>query len=494
MHQLSKLIRSRDDWKDKAVSRADEIRERRKTEKRHLGKIAELKRQVEELKQAAGGNKEEPAPAAGDIAGAGQAAEVRALCVSLVVRAVVSYRSVPRILELFDASMPLGLGWVPHFTSVINWTLRLGLGLLNQVGAIDAPWLAIIDHSIDIGTKKALVVLRVKLDALLKRGGAVRLEDCECIGLTIREKVNGEIVAADLEAIFRRAGTPQGIVKDCDATLQKGVRLWSERQGEAVHVIDDIGHSMANALRDEFEGTASYQRFTALTTQCANRLRQTDLAFLLPPKLRSKGRFQSIGNIGKWGGRMLDVLAVKGGAKKGSLLARLRAALPGFLLLKPFIVRFAGTTLVMSQVMEIIKSQGLGQASHDQCLRLSEQLPKRSKVKKRLQQWLARHLDIWRQMAPLPLLASSDIIESLFGNFKHIIERSPQADMNRTALLIPALCGNLGKTTITQALGRASHRDLKMWEQENIPYTVRKKRQAFFKSNESQKAGNVQLE
>ena len=74
MHQLSKLIRSRDDWKDKAVSRADEIRERRKTEKRHLGKIAELKRQVEELKQAAGGNKEEPAPAAGDIAGAGQAA------------------------------------------------------------------------------------------------------------------------------------------------------------------------------------------------------------------------------------------------------------------------------------------------------------------------------------------------------------------------------------------------------------------------------------
>ena len=72
-----------------------------------------------------------------DIAGTGQSAEVRALCVSLVVQAVVSYRSVPRILGLFG--------------SAINWTLRLGLGLLNQVGAIDAPWLAIIDHSIDIG-------------------------------------------------------------------------------------------------------------------------------------------------------------------------------------------------------------------------------------------------------------------------------------------------------------------------------------------------------
>jgi hypothetical protein len=265
MPQLSKLIRSREDWKTKAVSRAGEIRDYRKTERRHLGKIAELKRQVEELKQADEDKKTPPATV--NAVGAGQAAEVRALCVLLVVQAVVSYRSVPRILGLFDAAMPLGLGWVPHFTSVINWTLRLGLGLLSQVGAIDAPWLAIIDHSIDIGTKKALVVLRVRLDALLKRGAAIRLEDCECIGLKISERVNGESVALDLEAIFMCAGTPKGIVKDCDATLRKGVRLWSERQGEPVHVIDDIGHSMANALRDEFEGTPAYQRLTALTTQ-----------------------------------------------------------------------------------------------------------------------------------------------------------------------------------------------------------------------------------
>lgn len=416
------------------------------------------------------------------------------MCVLLVVQAVVSYRSVPRILGLFDAARVPGLGWVPHFTSVINWTLRLGLGLLNQVGPIDAPWLAIVDHSIDIGTKKALVVLRVKLDALLKRGAAIRLGDCECIGLKISETVNGESVAMDLDEIFRRAGTPKGVVKDCDATLQKGVRLWSERQGEAVHVIDDIGHSMASALRDGFEGTPAYQRFTALTTQGANRLRQTDLAFLLPPKLRSKGRFQSIGNLGKWGGRMLDVLAAKGRAKQGSVLARLRKALPGLLLLKPFILRFASTTRLVSQAMETVKSQGICPATYDQCHRLSEQRPKRSNVKKRLQTWLARHLDIQRQMTALPLLASSDIIESLFGNFKHVIERSPQADMNRTALLIPALCGSLDKRTIATALHLASQRDLQMWEEENIPYTVRKKRQAFFKENESQKAGNVQLE
>jgi hypothetical protein len=81
--------------------------------------------------------------------------------VLLVIQTVVSYRSVPRILNLFNALTGFSLGWVRHFTSVINWTLRLGLGLLKQVQPISEPWLAIIDHSIDIGTKKALVVLRV---------------------------------------------------------------------------------------------------------------------------------------------------------------------------------------------------------------------------------------------------------------------------------------------------------------------------------------------
>ena len=84
---------------------------------------------------------------------------------------------------------------------------------------------------------------------------------------------------------------------------------------------------------------------------------------------------------------------------------------------------------------------------------------------------------------------SSDIIESLFGNFKHIIERSPQADMNRSVLLIPALCGNRDATVIMQALNHASHFDLEKWEDENIPYTMRKKRQEFF-ANKIQKVGN----
>lgn len=46
MPQISKIIHSRNDWKSKAVRRANEIRDYRKSQKRHQEKIAELKAQI----------------------------------------------------------------------------------------------------------------------------------------------------------------------------------------------------------------------------------------------------------------------------------------------------------------------------------------------------------------------------------------------------------------------------------------------------------------
>jgi hypothetical protein len=49
MLQQSKLLQSRDEWKLKAVQRANEIRERKKTEKRNKETILELKKANDEL-------------------------------------------------------------------------------------------------------------------------------------------------------------------------------------------------------------------------------------------------------------------------------------------------------------------------------------------------------------------------------------------------------------------------------------------------------------
>jgi hypothetical protein len=51
MLQTSKILHSRDEWKNKAIERSAEIREYRKTQKRHLEKIAELKLYTREMEQ-----------------------------------------------------------------------------------------------------------------------------------------------------------------------------------------------------------------------------------------------------------------------------------------------------------------------------------------------------------------------------------------------------------------------------------------------------------
>ncbi|MDQ6961037.1 MAG: hypothetical protein Q9M28_00705, partial [Mariprofundaceae bacterium] len=102
--------------------------------------------------------------------------------------------------------------------------------------------------------------------------------------------------------------------------------------------------------------------------------------------------------------------------------------------------------------------------------------------------WLKKHDEI-QEKIKLPLLVSSDIIESLFGKFKYAIERSPRADMNRTVLLIPALCGKRSEISFQQSLSLVRHHDLQAWDEENIPYTIRRKRTEFY----SQKMGSLNV-
>ena len=51
MPQMSKILQSRDEWKSKAIQRANEIREHRKNQKRFQKRVAELKAQISAMEQ-----------------------------------------------------------------------------------------------------------------------------------------------------------------------------------------------------------------------------------------------------------------------------------------------------------------------------------------------------------------------------------------------------------------------------------------------------------
>lgn len=421
------------------------------------------------------------------VVGLREAEQVRALCIVWVLQGVVSFRSVPRLLRAVNDILGSICSWVPHFTSVINWTQRIGLGLLGAVAPCSSPWIALMDMSIDIGTKKALVVLRVKMEALALKKRALDLSDCECIGVHILEHTCGEHIAESLETIFAQSGTPAAILKDQGSDLARGVKLWREAHEEAekVEVIDDIGHALANGLKAQFEKSSAFQGFTKLLSAGRMRLQQTQWAHLMPPKLRSKGRFQSIGKSAQWGIRIATLFGLNNGAAKNSALAAARKAFPGLLRYKAFIYRFAKAAEVMHRVLEILKHSGLNSATYAKCKEHALSLPATCKLRKRLLDWLERHLQVHTKLGgSISLQVSTDILESLFGKFKRLMERSPISDMNRMALVIPALCGpTLNEKRIKEIFAATRHADIATWEQNHIRYTLCKQRRAFFAQN-----------
>ena len=204
-------------------------------------------------------------------------------------------------------------------------------------------------------------------------------------------------VKEDLEEIFKILGNPSAIIKDTDYTLNRGVRLYNETQKKPILQIEDIRHVVAKSLKKEFEDTKSYKQFTKLIKNGSARIRNTEIAFLTPPKLRNKARFQNVSRLGKWGEKMMNHFNIRGRAKKGSILERLRLAFPEFSKLKSFILNFSKATAVTSKIMQRLKNRGLEKSTYDDCKIMLKELPKSSRTAKFLRDWLNRHLKIQKE-------------------------------------------------------------------------------------------------
>ena len=498
MTLFHKLKKSKIAWKIKAVRRASELRELRKklnrfklySDKRRQELEQEvhlLKSENASLKTAAQTNKLPVMSAASFV-------ELRTLCILLVISGIVSFRSVPRILrvcQLFGASHVQ----IPHFTSVIHWVLRSGVAIFSQVSTIHGPWIAILDCSIDIGTRKALVVLRVSLAALENRKGAICLQDCECIGLKISSTWNGTLVSDALKEVFNISGQPIAILKDGGTDLNKGVQLYRESESaKQIMILDDVGHVTANALKAEFAEQTSFVKFLNIIRKGAARIRQTDLAWLLPPKIRTKGRFQGITEVADWATKILSTMGGQGRAQENSELSRLRKAFSGLPKLRDFLSRFCGACETTELFLKIIKQTGLNQETYKAAKNIILQLPEKSITQVRLLSWLDKHLYIQCKMGigQTPLLTSSDVLESLFGKFKTVVQRNPQAELNRLVYVIPLLCGSRSKEQIASAVKSCSHNQMLNEIEKTIPQTLRQQRHRVLERGRPE-TGNLNL-
>ena len=351
--------------------------------------------------------------------------------------------------------------------------------------------MCIADFTIQIGCKKALIVLRVPVSAL-SQGQALTLKQVEVIGLRLGETWNGARVNTVLLSLFERCGWPAHVVSDCGSDIKKGIVETVREAPNRASWISDVSHCVANAVKHSYAKLSIFQQFQRLCTRMRQRLQQTRFAFLLPPKARTKGRFLSASRQAEWGLHTLAYLEAKQreASPEASALAE---ALRGLKSFKLFLMTFVRNTTCLNEVMKMVKTQGLSAASMQACQDRLGDLPARSPIRKEVSHYL-QHYGPVVESSDSPLLGSSDVIESLIGKAKQRLEANGRSELNKSILLIPCLCGELTPELVAEALTTVRVQDVTTWVSANVGETMQSKRRREFPRSQPQKPGTETAE
>lgn len=404
----------------------------------------------------------------------------------IVLDCNLSFRASSQVLRSVDR---LGVGqvsWLPHFTTGIGWALRVGLYCLQQAQRpLDEQWIGIADFTIQTGSKKALIVLRVPVSALTT-GQALTLKQAEVIGLSLGETWNGEQVKTVLGALFDRCGWPSHVVSDCGSDIKKGIVETLLQAPNGAAWISDITHFVANALKHYYAKLALFQQFQTLCGRIRGRLQQTRFAFLLPPKARTKGRFLSVSRQVEWGLRTIGYLDEQERAQSPEV-STLVYSLRGLKPFKPFLTTFVRNTQCVNEVMRLVKTQGLSTAILQACQDRLGDLPAQSPIRKEVSHYLQQYRPMVAS-SERPILGSSDVIESLIGKAKQRLDAHGRSELNKSILFIPCLCGELTQELVAEALTTVRVQDVTTWVAETVGETMQSVRRRELRRPLSQKS------
>jgi hypothetical protein len=384
-------------------------------------------------------------------------------------------RAVPRVFAILYHKLE-ATTVIPAASSVRWWLQRLGLYALREPLPRAGDWVLLIDHSVQIGTLKACVILGIRLCDIPYPRRALRFEDMHVIAVIPVEQSTGEIVDAQLEQATRRIGIPRQIVSDGGSDVKKGAALFAGRHPETA-VTYDAAHHGAIVLKRRFEDDPQWSEYIGRLGQVKSRIRQTIDAFLASPSLRPKARYMNLESLLKWSRRIQKLLDrdASGSNSRASKRAKLRY---GWLRdYRVSIEKWSRWEATVRASVSYVRTRGL---SVDSEPGLREHL---SEVPPELyDETLATELGTFvheSSAAAAPgecLVGSTEVLESLFGKWKALERQESQSGITGLILSLGALLGAWPLSRIQTALEATPVKHVVSWCQGNLPSSVQSQR------------------
>lgn len=396
------------------------------------------------------------------------------LAVSLVINCSVSFRSIPKILTITLSFAGIGGKFkIPHFTTVIRWVTRLGYYLLKRstrkICSAKKPWICVADHTIQVGTNKAFAVIGIPAK-VLKSGKALTLKDATVLATVVKESWTGENVRKVLKKVFKHNGYPLQIVTDGASNLRKGVRESLGEISHDCHMSYDITHLIAKLFKKKYNGNGMFQRMMNELAIASKKIAQSDIGYLIPPKIREKSRFLNLPSLANWLDKVIDILMRKtlSGAEKKLIKKNFGWVWKSDF--EEYIQDFIREVKAVKDLQKILKNTGINEFSYRKaCAKLSE--IKDDKFTEPIEKTLLQELEHARNVG-FPLLLTSDLIESLFGKYKTIAKPHRLSEINRTVLTLPVACEEITSNLIDKVFSKTTEKEVSRWVKRNIPTTL----------------------
>jgi len=192
----------------------------------------------------------------------------------------------------------------PSWFSGRLWLFRLGYFKLTRPKEHADDWVWIVDHTIQLGAEKCLVILGIRLCNLPAPGSCLSQEDVEPIALFPVRQSSGDVVFQQLGDTISKTGVPREIIGDKGSDLKSGVEKFCQEHPETCYIYD-IKHKTAAVLKHELQKDEAWQEFSQLAAQTRRKVQQTSLAALAPPNQRTKARYMNVDILIQWGENML---------------------------------------------------------------------------------------------------------------------------------------------------------------------------------------------
>lgn len=392
--------------------------------------------------------------------------------IRLVLEGAISLRAASRACSIIDqCDGGHGLD-APCQTTIQNHLLRLGLYLIQRTDQRRSDWIWLLDHTINAGSTKCLIVLAISLADFRRLTGPMTHHDMTVIAVMPVETSNGEIVNGQLEQLSDQFGTPLATLSDRGSDLKKGVELFQGRHPEVASYYD-IVHLVSRVIKRIFESDPKWESYRKACCRCANFLRQSVLAHLKPPTPKTKARYMNYDREVRWAIRAIRILdRVRLGTLNDRQLKRL---VPKVVLKRlSWLDEYREAASVWMEVIltgqgvnGLVRRTGYTSETASQVRRLGEHL--RYACSRSLIEEIVAEIEVMciRLEVGDSMPGSTEVLESLIGKGKRLLHHSGNS-VTRHILSLAAATTRITTQLIQEGLSTCRMKHLAQWTRENL--------------------------